>query len=160
MISKCPLTLSFTHFSSLISRGWKDLKVEVFFYQQCVQAKLLQLCLTLCTYAPGSFVPGILRARIAEWVTIPSSRRSSRPRDWTHISCGSCIAVGFFTTEPPGKPSINNESESEVAQSCPTLCNPMDCNLPRSSIHGIFQARVLEWVSIKTRNSRMTPHWK
>ena len=37
------------------------------------------------------------------------------------------------------------ESESEVAQSCPTLSNPMDCSLPGSSIHGIFQATVLEW---------------
>ena len=36
-------------------------------------------------------------------------------------------------------------SESEVVQSCPTLCNPMDCRLPGSFIHGIFQARVLEW---------------
>ena len=38
--------------------------------------------------------------------------------------------------------------ESEVAQSCPTLCGPMDCSPPGSSIHGIFQARVLEWVAI------------
>ena len=36
------------------------------------------------------------------------------------------------------------KSESEVAQSCPTLCDPMDCSLPGSSIHVIFQARVLE----------------
>ena len=36
------------------------------------------------------------------------------------------------------------KSESEVTQSCPTLCDPMDCSLPGSSIHGIFQARVLE----------------
>ena len=41
------------------------------------------------------------------------------------------------------------ESESEVAQSCLTLCDPMDCSLPGSSIHGIFQARILEWVAIK-----------
>ena len=40
------------------------------------------------------------------------------------------------------------KSESEVAQSCLTLCNPMDCSLPGSSVHGIFQARVLEWVAI------------
>ena len=40
------------------------------------------------------------------------------------------------------------KSESEVAQSCPTLGDPMDCSLPGSSIHGIFQARVLEWGSI------------
>ena len=37
------------------------------------------------------------------------------------------------------------KSESEVAQSCPTPSDPMDCNLPGSSVHGIFQARVLEW---------------
>ena len=37
------------------------------------------------------------------------------------------------------------KSEREVAQSCPTLSDPMDCSLPGSSIHGIFQARVLEW---------------
>ena len=37
------------------------------------------------------------------------------------------------------------KSESEVAQSCPTLLDPMDCSLPGSSVHGIFQARVLEW---------------
>ena len=40
------------------------------------------------------------------------------------------------------------KSESEVAQSCPTLHDPMDCSLPGSSVHGIFQARVLEWVAI------------
>ena len=38
--------------------------------------------------------------------------------------------------------------ESEVTQSCPTLGDPMDCNPPGSSIHGIFQARVVEWVAI------------
>jgi len=40
------------------------------------------------------------------------------------------------------------KSESEVAQSCPTLRDPMDCSLPGSSAHGIFQARVLEWGAI------------
>ena len=42
-------------------------------------------------------------------------------------------------------PSPMHESESEVAQSCPTPSDPMDCSLPASSVHGIFQARVLEW---------------
>ena len=37
---------------------------------------------------------------------------------------------------------------SEVAQSCPTVCDPMDCSPPGSSVHGIFQARILEWVAI------------
>ena len=40
------------------------------------------------------------------------------------------------------------KSENEVAQSCPTLSDPMDCSPPGSSVHGIFQARVLEWVAI------------
>ena len=40
------------------------------------------------------------------------------------------------------------KSESEVAQSCPTLCDAMDCSLPGSSVHGIFQAKVLEWGAI------------
>ena len=40
------------------------------------------------------------------------------------------------------------KSESKVAQSCPTLSDPMDCSLPGSSVHGIFQARVLEWGAI------------
>ena len=40
------------------------------------------------------------------------------------------------------------KSESEVAQSCPTPSDPMDCSLPGSSIHGIFQAKVLEWGAI------------
>ena len=44
--------------------------------------------------------------------------------------------------------SLLMKSESEVAQSCPTLRDPMDCSLPGSSIHGIFQARVLEWGAI------------
>ena len=41
---------------------------------------------------------------------------------------------------------------SEVAQSCPTLCDPVDCNLPGSSIHGILQTRILEWVAISFLN--------
>ena len=40
------------------------------------------------------------------------------------------------------------KSESEVAQSCPTLSDPMDCSPPGSTIHGIFQAKVLEWGAI------------
>ena len=44
------------------------------------------------------------------------------------------------------------KSESEVTQLCPTLSDPMDCSLPASSVHGIFQARVLEWGAIVHKN--------
>ena len=61
-----------------------------------------------------------------------------------------------WLTRPPSAPQAhlqafrqwNFKSETEVAKSCPTLCDPMDCSLPGSSVHGIFQARVLEWVAI------------
>ena len=49
------------------------------------------------------------------------------------------------------------KSESEVTQSCPTLCDPMDCSLPHSSVHGIFQARVLEWVAISFSRGSSRP---
>ena len=65
------------------------------FTGKTMRAKSLQLCLTLCNpidcSLPGSSAQGILRARILEWVAISSSRRSSQPRDRTHISYVSCI---------------------------------------------------------------------
>ena len=61
----------------------------------CMRAMSLQLCLTLCDpmecSLPGSSVHGIFQARILEWVAVCLSRRSSRPRDWTHGSYVSCI---------------------------------------------------------------------
>ena len=62
-------------------------------------------------------------------------------------------SLGFSTQEhwsglPFPSPMHESESESQVAQSCLTLSNPVDCSLPGSSIHGIFQARVLEWGAI------------
>ena len=54
---------------------------------------------------PGSSVLGILQARILEWVTMPSSRGSSRPRDWTPVSYVSCHwQAGSLLLVPPGKP--------------------------------------------------------
>ena len=47
--------------------------------------------------------------------------------------------------------------ESEVAQSCPTLCDPMGCSLPGSSVHGIFQAIVLEWIAISFSRGSSQP---
>ena len=52
-----------------------------------------------------------------------------------------------------------SESESEVTQSCPGLCDPMDSSLPGSTVHGIFQARTLEWAAISfSRGSSQTRH--
>ena len=116
----------------------------------CLVAKS---CLTLCDpldgSPPGSSVHGVSHTRILELVAISFSRGSSQPRDQT---CKSFALAGrFFTTEWPGKLRMNMRipwSWSEVALLCPTLCDLTDCSLPGFSIHGIFQARVLEWVAI------------
>ena len=66
-----------------------------------------QSCPTLCDplncNLPGSSVYGIFQTRILEEIAFSYSRGSSWPRDWTHISCVSCIASGFFTTESSWK---------------------------------------------------------
>ena len=55
----------------------------------------------------------------------------------------------FYQVTIPACPPCEVKSVEElVAQSCPTLCNPMDCSPPDSSVHGILQARLLEWVAI------------
>ena len=70
----------------------------------------------------------------------PLRRQPTRlPRPWD--SPGKNTGVGCHVLLQ----CMKVKSESEVAQSCPTLHDPMDCSLPGSSIHGIFQARVLEW---------------
>ena len=62
---------------------------------------------------PGSSVHGILQTRILEWLAIPFFRGLSQPRDWTPLSCSSCIAGGFFTFE--GSP------DSSVGKNLPAV---------------------------------------
>ena len=77
----------------------------------CVCAQSLQSCLILCDSVdhspPGYSVHGIFQARILEWVAMPSSRGTSRPSNRNQVSC---IAGGFFTTEPLGKPQGLNDN--------------------------------------------------
>ena len=96
----------------------------------CVHA---QSCLTLCDHMdyslPGSSVHEILQARILEWVAIPFSRESSWPRDGTlAFQTAGRFFIVWATREAP----------CLVAQSCLTLCDPMDCSLPDFSVHGDF----------------------
>ena len=79
----------------------------------------------------------------------PHRRQPTRlPRPWD--SPGKNPGVGCHFLQ-----CMKVKNESEVAQSCPTSSNPMDCSLPGSSVHGIFQARLLEWgaISINGYNS-------
>ena len=122
-------TLVYLSFSLLVqsslfletaSPTWTPLPPPPFFLQSPF-LKLKCVCVCVCVHAcsvmsdslqpmncspPASSVHGILQARILEWVAMLSSRGSSRPGDQTHVSCVSCIAVGFFTTESLGKPKL------------------------------------------------------
>ena len=64
------------------------------------------------------------------------------PRPWDSPGKNTGVGCHFLLQ------CMKVKSESEVAQSCPTISDPMDCSLPGSSVHGIFQARVLEWGAI------------
>ena len=64
------------------------------------------------------------------------------PRPWDSPSKNTGVGCHFLLQ------CMKVKGESEVTQSCWTLNDPMDCSLPDSSVHGIFQARVLEWVAI------------
>ena len=107
---------------------------------------------------PDSSVHSISQARILEWVAILFSRGSSPPRDQTWVSC---IAGRFFaiwaTREAPG---YSVKVKVSVTQPRPALCDPMDCSPPGSSVHGILQARILEWVAISlSRGSSRLRDW-
>ena len=93
-------------------------------------AKSLQSCPTLCDPIDGS-PPG-------------------SPRPWDSPGKNTGVGCHFLLQ------CMKVKSESEFTQSCPTLSDPMDCSLPGSSVHGIFQARVLEWVAIAFSLSLLT----
>ena len=73
----------------------------------------------------------------------PPATRAPQPRGWT-------VSLTWFR-------SITSAQWSEVAQSCLTPCDPMDCSPPGSSVHGIFQAWILEWVAISLHSFLLNP---
>ena len=73
----------------------------------------------------------------------PQRRQPTRlPRPWDSLGKNTGVGCHFPLQ------CMKVKSESEVTQSCPSPSNPMGCSLPGSSVHGIFQARVLEWGAI------------
>ena len=74
-----------------------------------------------------------------------------------YLWCTGLVVAWLWDLPGSGVEPVFLEWENEVAQSCPTLYNPMDFNLPCSSIHGLFQARVLEWVAISFSRGTSQP---
>ena len=102
----------------------------MFKHAAAAAAKLLQSCLTLCNPRDRS-PPGF-------------------PHPWDSPGKNTGVGCHFLLQ------CMKVKRESEATQSCLTLRNPMDCSLPGSSVHGIFQARVLEWGAIAFSSSNMT----
>ena len=137
-------------------------------------AKSLQLCLTLCgpidSSPLGSSVPAILQARILEWAAISFSNARkwkvkvkslscARPlaTPWT-AACQASLSMGFSRQEywselPLSSPVGVSAAAAKSLQSCPTLCDPIDSSPLGSSVPGILQARILEWVAIAFSNA-------
>ena len=105
------------------------------------EGEVAQLCPTLCNPTdcslPGSSIHGIFQARTLEWFAISFSKAWK----WKVKSESEVAQVVYL----------------KVTQSCPTPSDPMDCSLPGSSIHGIFQARILEWVAISFSRGSSQP---
>ena len=98
------------------------IKLEKSLYAAAAAAKSLQSCPTLCDPIDGS--------------------PTRLPSPWDSPGKNTGVGCHFLLQ------CMKVKSESEVAQSCPTLHEPMDCSPPGSTVHGIFQARVLEWGAI------------
>ena len=100
---------------------------------------------------PGSSVRGVFQAGVGCHLLLQGIFLS---RDWTWVSRVSCIGRQILhhwaTWEAPIRQVL-------VIESCPTLCNPMDCSPPGSSVHGILQARILERVAISFSRGSFQP---
>ena len=103
----------------------------------CITQRLLQVTL------------GLIVAKLSKVISVmsdsvrPHRRQPNRlPRPWDSPGKNTEVGCHFLLQ------CMKVKNEREVAQSCPTLSGPMNCSLPGSSIHGIFQARVLEWGAI------------
>ena len=135
-----------------LPRPWdspgKNTGVDCHFLLQRMKVKseseIAQSCATLrdpmdCSL-PGSSVHGICQARVPEWVAIVFSNKL-----FSHsFSFKEQVSFNFMAAAAAAAKSL---------QSCPTLCDPMDCSLPGLSVHGILQARTLEWVAISFSNA-------
>ena len=122
-------------------------------------AQLLQSCPALCdsmdSSPPGSSVHDILQARMLEWVIMPYSRGSSRPRYQTWVSCISCIASGSFSSEPLGKaPSLYHPTWLVLCLRLPESC--LGSGNPKSKLL-MMQSSISHWASPVAQTVKNSP---
>ena len=125
----------------------------------CICAHLLQLYLTLwdpMDYSPpGSSVHGVFLAKNSG----VSCHALLQEIFWmwgSNLHLLHCGWIDFLPLNHWGSPFLNSVSAKSL-QSCPTLCNPMDCSPPSSSAHGILQVRILKWVTMPSFRGSFQP---
>ena len=137
----------------------KNTGVGCHFLLQCMKMKseseVAQSCPTLrhpmdCSL-PGSSIHGIFQAKVLEWGAIAFSEVNPRSSYSTNLTqtlddFKTHTHTHIFKYTP-------SAAAAKLLQSCPTLCDPMDCSPPGSPIPGILQARILEWVAISFSNA-------
>ena len=107
---------------------------------------------------PTLLLPLLSRFSRVQLCATPQTAAHQAPPSWDSPGKNTGVGCHFLLQ------CVKVKREREVAQSCPTLSDPMDCSPPGSSIHGIFQARLLEWGAIAfsdTTNTllfKVTPH--
>ena len=129
-------------------------------------AKLLQSYLALCDptdYSPpNSSVQGILQASILEWLPCPPPGDLPDPGMESKSLTSPALAGRIFTTKcHQGSPfCFLLCMRARSLQLCPTLCNLVDCSSPGSSVHGILQVSILEWIAMPcSRGSSWPRAW-
>ena len=123
-------------------------------------AKSLQSCLTLCNpidgSPPGFPVPGILQARTLEWVAISFSNAGKRKVKVMSLSHVRLLATPW-TTVYQAPPSMGFSRQDVSCSVMSNSCDLMDCSPPGSSVHGILQLRILEWVAFSSSRGSSQP---
>ena len=133
------------------------------------ESEVAQSCLTLCNpmdYSlPGSSVHGILQARILEWVIISSSRIFPTQGSNLHLLCllhweADSLPLSHLISWHSTIKVVTLHLIFLVAQLFLTVCDAVEFNLPGSSVHGVFQARILDWVAISFSRGSFQPRDK
>ena len=145
------MVISYKEVNGLLTYQWrlflnvKYIQKQTHLFYMGTKSVFRGSCCCYCCYV-ASVVSDSVRPHRRQ-PTIPGDEK---PHPWD--SPGKNTGVGcHFVLQ-----CMKVKSESEVAQSCPILSDPMDCSLPGSSIHGIFQARMLEWGAIAFSSQEAT----
>ena len=139
---------------------WHSLHLLAFWIESLFFPPILLSNLSACHVASSTRLDSITRPH-----GFSVSTAHDPPVVYGHPRCITRKFYWYLNSDWPSSATVlslgvKEKKESEVAQSCPIVCDPMDCSLPGSSVHEILQARLLEWVAISfSRGSSQPRDW-